>query len=130
MASAYEIKNQEFSLICSEDIENRILVKVDSSGEAAICGNGETPVGVSTEDGDDGDAIDVADGIVICTAGEAVAAGSAVQCGASGKVIVLDAYTEALSGDAETLTIDPSAKIGIALTAAAAANELITIKLQ
>lgn len=109
---AFEIPGLRFSLTAGAAVERHRFVSVDgnSNGITAIA---STPVvGVSMNKVAINQVLEVSDGIVMVEAGAAVAAGAGVASDASGRAVT--------SADNA---------IGVALTAASAAGELITIKL-
>ena len=109
---AFEIPGMRFSLTAGAAIERHRFVSADANSNG-ITATASTPViGVSTNKVDVNQVLEIADGIVIVEAGGAVTAGTAVASDAAGKAIT---------------ATDKS--IGIALTGASAAGELITVKL-
>ena len=111
--NAYEIPMLRFSALSSEAVARRRFVKLDSNGKALQTGAGEAAIGVSGTDSTAADQVlDILDGIVIVEAGAAVAIGVAVQSDALGRA------TTRTNGVA----------LGIALTASAAAGEMISVK--
>ena len=107
---AFEIPGQRFSLPAGADVERCRFVSADANSNG-IPATASTPIiGVSMNKVASGQVLEIADGIVIVEAGGAVTAGVAVAANAEGK---------AIAGDGPA----------IALTAASAAGELITVKL-
>jgi hypothetical protein len=107
---AFEIPGLRFSLPAGADVERCRFVSVnaDSNGVPATAG---TPViGVSMNKAAAGQVLEIADGIVMVEAGDAVDAGAAVVANGDGM---------AIAGEGTA----------VALTAATAAGELITVKL-
>jgi len=126
--AAYEIPNLRFSLEAAGPVARRRFVVVDANGKGAQAGAGELAIGVSMNDPAAGEVLEVADGIVMVEAGAAIVAGSEVQSGTDGKAVPLATVEVTASGDAETLVIPRSAKLGIALTGGAA-EQLIAVKM-
>lgn len=109
---AFEIPGMRFSLTAGGAVERHRFVSVDTNSNG-ITATASTPiVGVSMNKVAQNEVLEVSDGIVIVEAGGAVAAGVAVTSDASGKAVESE-----------------SAGVGVALTAASAAGELITVKL-
>jgi hypothetical protein len=113
--AAFEIPNLRFSGIAGEAITRRRFVKpVSDNGNTVyeMAGAGEAAVGVSMNDPAINEVLEVADGFVIVEAGEGIVVGADVESDANGKAIAL------ASG----------VKLGVAITATSADEELITIK--
>lgn len=115
---AYEIPNLRFSLPAGGAVAHRRFVSV--SGNKAIQANGSAPVVgasmnevTSEEFAANEHIVEVADGIVMVEAAGAITSGVAVYSDANGK-----ATTEGTENAA-----------GIAITAAAAAGELVAVKI-
>lgn len=107
---AFEIPGQRFSLPAGADVERCRFVSADANSNG-IPATASTPViGVSMNKAKAGEVLEIADGIVMIEAAGAIAAGVTVKSDASGK---------AVAGEGTA----------VALTAATAAGELITIKL-
>lgn len=113
MLSAYEIPNLCFSLPAGEDIARRRFVSVNSSSEGVIATAASSAIGVSMNQAADGEVLDVADGIVMVEAGAAITAGSSIEVGPNGKAV----------------TNTSGVGIGIALTGAASAGSVVTVKM-
>lgn len=109
IASAYEIPNLRFSLPAGADVERYRFVTINSDGEGEPAGEGDVIIGVSMNQAADGEVLEIADGIVIVEASEAIACGGFVTAGSDGK---------AASGEAGF----------VALTSASAAGEFISVK--
>lgn len=109
---AYEIPGARFSLPAGADVARHRLVSVDASGNGVVASATTPAVGVSMNKADAGQVLEVADGIVMVTAAGAITAGVKVHAAADGKV--------SATGDNE---------VGVALTAATADGEIITIKM-
>jgi len=110
---AFEIPGMRFSLPAGGDVARHRFVSIDSSSNG-IAATASTPVvGVSMNQVKTGEVLEVADGIVIVEASGAVTAGAKVYSDANGMA------TAAGTGDA----------VGVAVTAATGANELITVKM-
>jgi hypothetical protein len=110
--AAYEIPNLRFSGVAAEDITRRRFIKPTADNTYSMSDAAENAVGVSYNDPDDGEVLEIVDGIVIVEAGEAVAVGNDVESGTNGVAVVYSA----------------GVKLGTALTAASASGELITVK--
>ena len=109
---AFEIPALRFSLPAGAAVERHRLVAVNANS-AGIHATADTPVvGASMNKAAADQVLEIADGLVIVEAGAAIAAGAAVYAGADGKA--------AATG---------TAAIGVAVTAASAAGELITVKI-
>lgn len=106
---AFEIPNLRFSVPAGVSVPRRRFVTVNASGEGVLASEEKFVIGVSMNDADAGEVLEVSDGIVIVETGEAVPAGSYVAVGADGKAIV---DTEA------------SYVVGIALTGAGAGGTI------
>lgn len=122
---AFEIPGLQFSLPAGGAVERHRFVSVNSSGNGVQATASTVVVGASTnkvtvDDSSNvapaGQVIEVADGLVIIEAAAAITAGVAVASDANGKAI---AYASGTTGDA----------CGVAITAAAAAGEFITVKI-
>lgn len=111
--NAYEIPNLRFSLPAGEDIARRRFVSVNSSSKGVIATTAGSAIGVSMNEAADGEVLDIADGIVVVEAGGAIAAGADVEVGADGKAV------------AKTTGIG----VGVAITGATAAGQLVAVKL-
>ena len=110
---AYEIPNLRFSLPAGEDIAIRRFVGVNSSSEGVYATAGGSAIGVSMNEPDDGEVLEISDGIVIVEAGGIIAAGADVEVGTDGKAI----------------TKTTGIGVGVAITAAAASGQFIACKL-
>lgn len=106
---AYEIPNLRFSVPAGANIPRRRFVTVNASGEGVLASEEKFVIGVSMNDANAGEVLEVSDGIVIVETGEAVPAGAYVAVGADGKAVV---DTEA------------SYVVGIALTGAGAGGTI------
>ena len=113
MNSAYEIPNVRFSLPAGADIPRRRFVSVNSSGEGVIATAAGSAIGVSMNQAADGEVLEIADGIVMVEAGGAITAGAGIEVGTDGKAV----------------TNTSGIGIGIALTSAAGAGNVVTVKL-
>lgn len=87
--AAYEIPNLRFSAVAGEAITRRRFVKPSTDPEFLMADAGEAAVGVSMNDPAENEVLEVADGIVMVEAGEAITAGQEVQSGANGVAMVL-----------------------------------------
>lgn len=107
---AYEIPGLRFSLPAGGDVSRFRFVAVDSDGAGIAADSDAVIVGASMNQAAEGEVLEVADGIVIVEAGGAIDAGATVVAGTDGV---------AESGDSTF----------VALTAAAAAGEFVSVKL-
>lgn len=117
---AYEIPNLRFSLPAGGAVARHRFVS--AANDAAVQATAATPVigasmnEVTTEElGAGGRIVEIADGIVMIEAAGAIASGAAVYADANGKA---------------TTTSGAGGVAGVAITAAAAANELIAVKVK
>lgn len=107
---AFEIPGMRFSLPAGADVKRFRFVSVNGDS-AGIQATGETPiVGVSMNEVNAGQVLEIADGIVMVEAAGAITAGVAVKADAEGK---------AVAGEGNA----------IALTAATGAGSIITVKM-
>lgn len=107
---AFEIPGQRFSMPAGADVERCRFVSADANSNG-VTATASTPViGVSMNKAAAGQVLEVADGLVMVEAGDAVTAGVTVASNATG---------QAVAGDGPA----------IAITGATAAGELITVKL-
>ena len=113
MNNAYEIPNLRFSLPAGEDIARRRFISVNSSGEGVIATAAGSAIGVSMNQAADGEVLEIADGIVMVEAGGAITAGAGIEVGADGKAV----------------TNTGGIGIGIALTGAAGAGNIVAVKM-
>lgn len=111
--TAYEIPNMRFSAEAGADVARRRFVKINTSGKGVQAAAGEVVVGVSMNDPKNGEVLEIADGILMVEAAAAIGAGVQVQSDADGKAILKD------TGIA----------VGVTLTSATVAGELLTVKL-
>jgi hypothetical protein len=114
---AFETPILDFTLLAAADLSASqfFFLAVNASGQAAIAGSGVATIGVLQNKPASGQAAQVrTEGITKCVAGAAVAAGALVMSDAAGKAITA------------TSTNDAS---GVALTAAGALNDIITVKI-
>ena len=109
---AFEIPGMRFSLPAGADVERFRFVSVDASSNGIPATADTQIVGVSMNKAESGKVLEVADGIVMVEAGAAITAGAAVYSGAEGKA-------------AATGTV----VAGVAITAASAAGDIITVKM-
>lgn len=110
---AYEIPGLRFSLPSGAAVARNRFVKVNGSSEAIQAVANDEVIGVSMNETTAGQVQEIADGIVMVTAGDAVLAGALVASDANGKAI--------------TAT---TTNVGIAITAATAADQLIAVKIK
>lgn len=107
---AYEIPGMRFSLPAGAAVAIHRFVSADANSEGVLA-TAETPViGVSMNETKAGEVLEIADGIVIVEAAGAITAGTAVKSNAEGKATA-------------------GAGVGVAITGASGAGELITVKL-
>ena len=109
---AYEIPNLRFSVPAGANIPRRRFVTVNALGEGVIASAGGYAIGVSMNDADVGEVLEVSDGIVIVETGAAVSAGAKVSVGADGKAVTASEGTEA------------TPIVGIAITGAGAGGTI------
>jgi hypothetical protein len=110
---AYEIPNLRFSMPAGEDVARRRFVTVNADSEGVIATAAGAALGVSMNQAAEGEVLEIADGIVMVDAGAAVNAGSDVEVGADGKAV----------------TKTTGVGVGVAITGAAAKDQVITVKL-
>lgn len=113
MNNAYEIPNLRFSLPAGEDIPRRRFVSVNSSGEGVIATEAGSAIGVSMNQAAAGEVLEIADGIVMVEAGGAITPGAGIEVGTNGKAV----------------TNTSGIGIGIALTGAAGAGNIVAVKM-
>lgn len=114
--SAFEIPNLRFSFEAGAAVARRRFVKVNASEQGVQAAAGDRVIGASMVDAKTGEVLEIADGIVMVEAGAALGAGVPVKPDASGKAIAM--------------VVDDTAPVaGITVTAAAAAGELISVKI-
>lgn len=113
MNNAYEIPNLRFSLPAGADIPRRRFVGVNASGEGVIATAAGPAIGVSMNEAADGEVLEIADGIVMVEAGGAITPGAGIEVGTDGKAI----------------TNTSGIGIGIALTGAAGAGNIVAVKM-
>lgn len=93
----------------------KVAVKVSANNTMALAGASDAAVGILQDPVIEGEAGRVAvSGITMAVAGEAIAAGANVKSGANGKLVV----------------DSTGAGIGVALEAATAANDIISVLLK
>jgi hypothetical protein len=114
MANAYEIPGLRYSLVAGGAVARYRFVAVNASGLGIVATAATPLVGASYNEVAVGEVLEVVgDGIAIVAAGEAVAAGATVYADSAGKATDV----------AGTIVA------GVALTAATAADQLISVKL-
>lgn len=111
--NAYEIPNQRFSLPAGELVARRRFVNVNSDGAGVIATAAGSAIGVSMNQAAAGEVLEIADGIVIVEASGIIAAGAAVQVDTAGKAA----------------TKSTGIGVGVAMTGAGGAGQLIALKL-
>lgn len=107
---AFEIPGQRFSMPAGADVERFRFVSINAASEGIPATGATAVVGVSMNKVKAGEVLEIADGIVMVEAAGAITAGAAVAADLEGK---------AIAGEG----------IGVALTAAAAAGDIISVKL-
>lgn len=107
---AFEIPGQRFSMPAGADVERCRFVSINENSAGITATAATKIVGVSMNKADEGQVLEIADGIVIVEASAAITAGVAVTSAADGR---------AVAGDGPA----------IALTSASATGELVTVKL-
>lgn len=107
---AFEIPGMRFSLPAGAAVERFRFVSADANSNGITASDTSPVIGVSMNKADAGQVLEIADGIVMVEAGAAVTAGVAVVSNATG---------QAIAGDGNA----------VAITSAAAAGELITVKM-
>lgn len=114
MSNAYEMPNLRFTGVTATEVPLRRFVAVQADERFKLAGDMDVVLGASLDHcSKAGQALTVADGIVIVEADEAITAGAAVM---------------SVAGKAKVLTTGKS-KAGICLTGATAAGQYITVKL-
>lgn len=109
---AFEIPGLRFSMPAGADVERCRFVSIDANSNGIIA-NAATPVvGVSMNKAAAGQVLELADGIVMVEAAAAITAGTGVASNEEGMAVTA---TDNI--------------VGVALTAASAAGELIAVKL-
>lgn len=111
---AYEIPGMRISLPAGAKVERRRFVSVDASSNGIKATAATHVIGVSMNEAEADQVLEIADGVVMVEAAGAVTAGAAVYADANGKATA----TEGTAGVA-----------GIALTSATADGEIITVKM-
>jgi hypothetical protein len=110
---AYEIPDLMFSLPAGADVSRRRFVDVNALSQAVYATAASSTIGVSMNEAEAGEVLEIADGIVMVEAGDAIVAGADVQVGTDGKAI----------------TKTTGVGVGVAITGAAGAGELVAVKL-
>jgi hypothetical protein len=108
----YQIPNLRFSAVAGADLKQNRFVTIASTGKAAHASAGGAAIGASMNEPDNGQPLEIADGIVMVEASGTVTAGETVQSAADGKVA----------------TKTTGVGLGIAITTATTGN-LATIKM-
>lgn len=111
--NAYEIPNLRFSLPAGGAVPRRRFVAVNSSGEGVLATAAGATIGVSMNEAADEEVLEVADGLVMVEAEEAITAGTYVEVGTDGKAAAADA----------------GVKVAYAITGATAPGHLVTVKI-
>jgi hypothetical protein len=109
---AFEIPNLRFSMPAVRDIPRHRFVCLNNDG--ATINDEKFAVGVSMNEAKAGQVLEIADGLVIVEASEAIEAGYLVGFDATGRAVP---------------TSDPAIATAVAITPASAAGELITVKI-
>lgn len=107
---AFEIPGMRFSLPAGAAVERFRFVSADANSNGITASDTSPVIGVSMNKADAGQVLEIADGIVMVEAGAAVTAGVAVASNANGQAV-------------------PGDGTAVAITSAAAAGELITVKM-
>ena len=107
---AFEIPGTRFSMPAGADVERCRFVSINANSAGITATAATQIVGVSMNKAAAGQVLEIADGIVMVEASAAIAAGVAVASAADGR---------AVAGEGPA----------IALTAATAAGDLITVKI-
>lgn len=116
--NAYEMPNLRFSLPAGGAVARCRFVSVDANGNGIQATASTEVIGASmnlvtaTELADNERIVEIADGIVMVEASGAITSGAAVYADADGKA-----------------TATGTIKVGVAITAATAAGDLVAIKL-
>ena len=113
MNNAYEIPNLRFSVLAGVNVPRRRFVTVNNSGEGILATAGGSAIGVSMNQAAKGEVLEIADGIVMVEAGGAITPGAGIEVGTDGKAI----------------TNTGGIGIGIALTGAAGASNVVAVKM-
>ena len=113
--NAFEIPSLRYSLPAGGAVKRHRFVSADSSSNAIQATNATVVIGASMNEAASGEVLEIADGLVIVEAAGAITAGAAVASDANGKVV---AYASGTTGDA----------CGVAITAATAAGNFVTVK--
>lgn len=117
MGAAYEIPNLRFSGEAGGEIKRRRFVTVNATGAVVTAVAASAVIGVSSVPcSKAGEVAEIYDGIVMVEASAAIAPGAKLAPTADGRAVTA-------TGDSANVT-------GIALTAASAAGELVTVKLK
>lgn len=111
--NAYEIPNLRFSLPAGGAVAMHRFVSVDANGNGIQATTSTAVIGVSMNETKAGEVLEVADGIVMVEASAAITAGANVSADADGKAVT-----------ASTGTV-----VGVAITAATAAGNLVAVKI-
>ena len=125
MGNAYEIPNLRFSLPAGAAVERHRFVSVNSTGKGVQATASTQVIGASMNKTADGQVLEIAEGIVMVTAGEAITSGSAISSDANGKAITATAQSQ--DGTSKVVTAG-SLVAGIAMTDAAAGG-LVAVKI-
>ena len=107
---AFEIPGQRFSLPAGAAVERFRFVSADANSNGVTATAATPIIGVSMNKAAAGQVLEIADGIVMVEAGGAITAGVSVASNATG---------QAIAGEG----------VGVALTGATAAGDIITVKL-
>ena len=111
---AYEIPGLRFSLPAGAEVKQHRFVSVTTGSKGIMATAATAVIGVSMNEVKADQVLEVADGIVIVEAGGAIAEGAVVYADAAGKA---------------TATKGTSNPAGVAITAASADGELVTVKM-
>lgn len=114
---AYEIPGLRFSLPAGGVVARRRFVMVNASGLGVLATAGGQAIGVSMNETKVDEALEIADGIVMVESSAAITSGDSISVADGGKAV------KATAGESATIVV------GIAITAATAADQLVAVKL-
>lgn len=110
--NAFEIPGLRFSLPAGGAVERARFISVDTDGAGKQADATSPVIGASMNKTNAGEVLEIADGIVMVTASAAIDAGAGVKSDANGKAVTAS-----------------TGAIGVAITSATAADQLISVKL-
>lgn len=111
--NAYEIPGLRFSVPAGADVKRRRFINVNAASAGVYATAAESAIGVSMNEADTGEVLELSDGIVMVEAEAKIVAGKDVQVGTDGKAI----------------TKTTGIGVGVALTGAAGAGNFLAVKL-